>query len=164
MVEFYTYLYRDPKTYTPRYVGKGSALRAWKHLEKSSNLRLHNMIQKRLREGFDVQPEIATKGDEEWAFFVEEEMIAKYGRLNLGTGTLFNRTDGGEGVRNNVGRKQSAEARKNMRAAWEKRAPMSEETKARMKEAWKTRKPASIESRQKMRASRLAFIAANKGK
>ena len=35
--------------------------------------------------------------DEEFALFLEEELIQKLGRKDLGLGTLLNLTDGGEG-------------------------------------------------------------------
>jgi hypothetical protein len=37
--------------------------------------------------------------DEELALLVEEELIAKFGRKDLGRGPLLNLTDGGEGTR-----------------------------------------------------------------
>lgn len=88
---FYTYLYRDINS-IPIYVGKGKGKRAWVH--RGSKTHLGNYIRK-----YNVEPEFIVKNvDEELAFFVEEEAIAKYGRKDLGTGTLFNRTNGGEGA------------------------------------------------------------------
>lgn len=98
MRQFYAYLYRDPKTGIPVYVGKGYGNRAFDHFK--SKTRLGNMLRKRIAEGFKVEPEFIVFGDEELAFFVEQEAIRKYGRDDLGTGTLFNLTDGGEGQSN----------------------------------------------------------------
>jgi hypothetical protein len=98
MKQFYTYLYRDIDG-TPIYIGKGTKKRAWVHFKDKSNSRLGNLLRKRLKDGVLIEPEFLCKDvDEEFAFFVEEEMIRKYGRIDLGTGTLFNLTDGGDGV------------------------------------------------------------------
>lgn len=102
MKDCVVYLYRDPKTLTPRYVGVGKTeKRAWEHVrpKAKTNKLLKNMICKRIKEGFTVEPEITHLGhsDYELAKQIEIIQIAKYGRLDLGTGTLFNHTDGGDG-------------------------------------------------------------------
>lgn len=95
---FYSYLYRDPKTDVAIYVGKGRGSRAFAHF--NARTRLGNLLRKRVAEGFQVKPEITYHRDEELAFFVEQESIRKYGRADMGAGTLFNLTDGGEGSSN----------------------------------------------------------------
>lgn len=97
---YYTYLYRD-RTGIPMYVGKGKGKRAWQHLKVRKKMNLFtNTVQKMIREGHNPQPEFICKDvDEELALFVEEEAIAKYGRKDLGTGPLFNLTNGGEGAK-----------------------------------------------------------------
>lgn len=98
---YYVYVYRDPrpeKFDMPIYVGMGKDNRAWDHLKRSTNKHLHNLIKKLHREGFDPQPEIVINGlTKKQAFQREVELIALYGRRDLGTGTLFNLTAGGEG-------------------------------------------------------------------
>ena len=101
MSGFYTYLYIDPITNTPKYVGKGKGNRYIFHMRytKHTNKYLGNWLNKLKNE--NIQPTIkflVKDCDEELAFFVEQEAIKKYGRLDLGTGTLFNFTDGGEGI------------------------------------------------------------------
>ena len=88
----YEYLREDM---TPYYVGKGCNNR-WK--EK------HNVsIPSKERVRFVA--EILSEQD---AFDLEIELIAKYGRKDLGTGILRNQTDGGDGV---SGRVESKETR-----------------------------------------------------
>ena len=103
MNECVIYLYRDPKGNIPRYVGVGKTdVRARFHLKKNAktNRLLKNMIEKRKSEGYIVEPIITYLGhdDFEKAKLVEIEEIAKYGREDLGLGTLFNHTDGGDGA------------------------------------------------------------------
>lgn len=96
---FVTYLYSDPKTAEVRYVGKGLETRPYEHLTHStrSHQQLRRMLQKRIIEGFDPQPIVIQALNEEEAFEMEELLISMIGRLDLGTGTLFNNTNGGEG-------------------------------------------------------------------
>jgi hypothetical protein len=96
MKKFYVYIYQDPNTHIPFYVGKGSRKRKdWHHC--------HGWCQHKLRQltKAGLKPEIITYMDslsEEDAFRIEKELIAKYGRKDIGTGILFNNTDGGEGA------------------------------------------------------------------
>lgn len=116
---YYCYLYRDICG-TPIYIGKGKGKRAFTHMKNSSNNQLNNTLKKRLRDGFIIEPEFLYKDvDEEFALFVEIEMIRHYGRKDLKTGTLFNLTDGGDGVVGilapwNKGKSCSVEHRANM--------------------------------------------------
>ena len=85
VMNFYVYLYLREDD-TPYYVGKGMGGR--------SECKKHNC---------EVPPEdrieyVVENTTEEWAFFMEKELIDKYGRINDGTGILENLTDGGEGV------------------------------------------------------------------
>jgi len=98
MDNFYTYLYRD-EAGLPMYVGKGKGKRAWNHLRSKRTCPIQNKLRKLQREGLSPQPEFLITGiDEEFALFVEEEFIRKYGRKDNGTGILLNLTDGGEGI------------------------------------------------------------------
>lgn len=70
---YYVYQYVDPKTNTVVYIGKGKDDRAYKHLKLSDNKRLHNMIQKRIREGFVLEPKIISNElSEQDAFLLEK--------------------------------------------------------------------------------------------
>ena len=84
MFYVYTYLREDG---TPYYVGKGSGERAYKKWGKG--------IKPPREESRIVIVEDGL--DEQTAFNLEIELIAKYGRKDLGTGILHNKTDGGEG-------------------------------------------------------------------
>jgi len=85
MNEYYTYAYlREDRT--PYYIGKGKSDRAYRRSRK------------------DIQPPkdknriifLKTNLTEEQAFNHEIYMIAVFGRKDLGTGILHNRTDGGD--------------------------------------------------------------------
>jgi hypothetical protein len=85
---FYTYAYlREDKS--PYYIGKGHGNRAYKR-EKSEVIKLPK----------DKSRIIFLKQNltEEEAFKHEIYMIAVFGRKDLGTGILYNKTDGGEGA------------------------------------------------------------------
>jgi hypothetical protein len=131
---FYVYLYlrEDGRPY---YVGKGKGSRAWcKHGKvkvPSDPARL--MF-------------VATGLLEIGAFILERKFIRWYGRKDLGTGILVNRTEGGEG---SSGSKWTEEQRANIRGR-----TVTEETKARLREA-NLGKKQSIEVRMKLSAIRL---------
>lgn len=103
--KFYVYVYRDPrptKGLVPIYVGKGDPKRRradvhWK-ASKAQNPILARMLAKFRTMGLEPIVEIvAWYDDEDAAFIYEKLLIAKYGRLNLKTGSLCNLTDGGDG-------------------------------------------------------------------
>jgi hypothetical protein len=84
---FYTYAYlREDKT--PYYIGKGSRKRAYTRSKRD------------IKPPKDKSRIILLKQNltEEEAFKHEKYMIAIFGRKDLGTGILHNKTDGGEGV------------------------------------------------------------------
>ena len=128
---YYTYAYLR-KDRTPYYIGKGK------------KGRIHSTHRK-FKPPKDKSRIIFLKQNltEEEAFRHEVYMIAVFGRKDLGTGILHNRTNGGEGpsgaVRNDETRKKMSEAKKNM----------SEETKRKLSEAKKGR-IVSKETRMKL--------------
>ena len=86
---FYTYAYlREDKT--PYYIGKGSGKR------------IYSTNRSGLKPPKDKSRIILLKQNltEEEAFKHEKYMIAVFGRKDLGTGILHNKTDGGEGTSN----------------------------------------------------------------
>jgi hypothetical protein len=108
-MEYYTYAYlREDRT--PYYIGKGQGNRAYvKRYGKGRARRpknLNNIIL--LKQNLT----------EEEAFKHEIYMIAVFGRKDLGTGILHNRTDGGDGPSGHV--------------PWNKGIPMAEEVKAKV--------------------------------
>lgn len=122
---FYAYLYRDIDG-TPIYVGKGKNKRYLSHF--NSKTLLSKLLNQRISEGIRLTPTFYACESEELAFFVEEELIRKYKRLDLNEGTLFNLTNGGEGLIHTLvtklkmsnsakGKPKSEEAKKNMSIA-----------------------------------------------
>ena len=101
---FYVYTYRDPrpsKNSQVVYVGKGTGRRAWAHWEKPihKNRGFGALLAKLRRDGLEPLITIVKEFEDEAAAFVEEmRLISEIGRRDLGTGTLFNLTDGGEGM------------------------------------------------------------------
>jgi hypothetical protein len=86
---YYTYAYlREDKT--PYYIGKGSGKRVYSKI-RSVSIPPKNRI-------------LILKKDltEDRAFQHEKYMIAVFGRKDLGTGILHNKTDGGEGVSGHI--------------------------------------------------------------
>jgi hypothetical protein len=98
---FYVYRYFDPSRNEYIYIGKGKGTRHLQHLaamNKKDTRPFIRRLEAMKREGADpVIDFIVEDTDEELAFLVEQEAIAKYGRRDLGTGTLWNMTAGGEG-------------------------------------------------------------------
>lgn len=121
--DFYVYFHRKATTGEVFYVGKGCGKRAWDNSKRLKHWK--NTVKKH---GLIV--EIVHHGLQEWAAFeIERELIAFYGRHDLGLGNLVNLSDGGEGPSNpsdqirklladaQRGRVYSDEAREKMRAA-----------------------------------------------
>ena len=105
--EYYVYLYLREDG-TPYYVGKGKDDRAFKR-------RNMKYVQKPTDESRIM---IQSKDlSEEDAFTLEKELIAKYGRKDIGTGILRNRTDGGDGPAGHI---HTQESRNKMSVAQQK--------------------------------------------
>ena len=88
-MEYYTYAYlREDKT--PYYIGKGKGNRAY------------SRGRRKFKSPKDKSRILILKKNltEEEAFTHERYMISVYGRKDLGTGILHNKTDGGEGRSN----------------------------------------------------------------
>lgn len=98
---FYVYTYADPETNEVFYVGKGHGdrdrfhyLNRNSHYNKGLGERIRNIVDS------NMTPIITRVGEflrEQDAYDLERVLIAQYGRLDLSTGTLYNRTPGGEG-------------------------------------------------------------------
>jgi hypothetical protein len=145
---YYTYAYlREDKT--PYYIGKGKCNRAYR------------------RRKVDIKPPkdksriliLKQNLTEQEAFRHEVYMIAVFGRKDLGTGILHNRTDGGDGgsgaIRSDETRRKISEASKGK--------TFSEETKRKLSEANRG-KTFSEEHKRKLSEVRKGKISWNKGK
>lgn len=101
---FYVYAYLR-KDGSPYYIGKGSKSRAFKSGGRPVGTPQDQTCIAILEEGLD----------ETVAFELEREKIRHFGRIDLGTGVLHNRSDGGEGpagaIRSEVTRKKISEAK-----------------------------------------------------
>jgi hypothetical protein len=107
VIPYYVYIYFDPRTDEPFYVGKGKGNRGLEHLSMSRT-RSNKAVVGRIRQlkELDLEPVIRheTFKNEKQAFMAEKLYIYVFGRKDLGTGCLFNLTYGGEGA---SGRKYS---------------------------------------------------------
>lgn len=113
-MDFYTYIYQDRQKGEPFYVGKGCNERAWDHLKSNRKSEFIYRIKKMIRESNPPIISIYSGFDNELACLVEQELISKFGRKNLGLGPLLNLTDGGEGAPNRL---STPEFRANMSKA-----------------------------------------------
>lgn len=84
---YYIYFYLN-EDFTPYYIGKGKGKRAWRKREHETQVPTDNskiiLVEQNLTE---VQ-----------SFILERYYIKWFGRKDLGTGILLNKTDGGQGI------------------------------------------------------------------
>ena len=137
---FYVYAYlRDKdsataKAGTPYYIGKGSNRRAWeKHIGAKRPKELYRIVM------------LETNLTEIGAFALERRYIKWWGRQDLGTGILLNRTDGGEGSAGLV----FPESAKKILSEKNKGKIIPKETREKLSKAGKGRKQTEEHSRNK---------------
>ena len=136
---FYAYLYIDPRDDTVFYVGKGKDYRAWAHLKKSApNIILRNKITQLRLLGLAPEILILHAVDEAQAFDMERELIAYFGRRDLGTGSLVNYTDGGDGVSGRTGMRHTPETKAHLSEVMKRRG-FTPEHRAKITEASRNR-------------------------
>lgn len=139
---FYVYMYTNPLTMTPFYVGKGRNDRAYSHLnstrERDKNPHKRNILNKLL--SLEVDPIIEFIGEgltEREAFDLEKYTIARFGREHGNpSGPLVNCTDGGEG---STGFRMTQESRDKMSIARTGLVP-SQESRIKISKANKGKK------------------------
>jgi hypothetical protein len=105
--KFYVYQFNDPETPGKVvYVGKGCGRRAKEHLGGTNNFMFFDWLCELKQKGIEVEPYIVAKNlSQIEALALEKELIKQYGRLDLGTGTLFNLSSGGSGKSFGTGEK-----------------------------------------------------------
>ena len=141
---FYTYAYlREDRT--PYYIGKGQGRR------------ISNRRKGEIKPPKDKTRVIFLKQNitEEEAFKHEIYMIAVFGRIDLGTGILHNRTNGGEGASGNI---HTEETRRKI-SEKNKGKKRTEEQKQKLREAQKNQ---SEETRRKKAHKNNNFAKGNK--
>lgn len=187
---FIVYELWNPVDQSCFYVGKGNTTRARlpDHIRQArylmegrkpadNNMIKAGIIRSILEQGMEPEFKIVFRSENEQDVLGKEiELIAQYGRRNLGTGCLANMTDGGEGVigwkysdeakarrsRASKGRKMSEEAKDKIRQAAFQRKH-SEETRKKISEVQKGRKQ-STETIEKRRIAQVGKIMSEEAK
>lgn len=151
---FYAYVYFDPRTDIPFYVGKGQGYRAKKHLHQATNRGVAERIADLRAAGWQPRIETHDCRDEAHAFELERQLIAAYGRQCEG-GPLCNVLEAGERSGGFAGRKHTPETKAKIRAAMQARR-LTPEHRANISRACKGRPGPTPELQKKMIAARLA--------
>lgn len=92
---YYAYIYSDPVTRVPFYVGKGSGRRAYVHTSRCHNKRMKAKIEAIKLAGAKPIVNLIETSTNEFALMLEKGLVKLFGRKDIGTGSLYNLNDGG---------------------------------------------------------------------
>lgn len=140
---YYTYIYYDPsRNNEPIYVGKGCRGRYSEHLKMINKGKRHPFIQRlEYMKKNDINPIIGIYAglDEEFALFLEEELMLKFGLKTQG-GTLLNLKTSGN-IASGGGWKLSEEVKNRMKIAQQGKTgtPHTAEAKTKISKSLKGR-------------------------
>ena len=100
----YVYIYYDPRNGDPIYVGLGVGKRAFIHWnQKAHNIFFERVLTKIRNLGMSPRIEfVALDLFKHEAALLESQLIELHGRRDIGSGTLLNLTNGGEGAKGYV--------------------------------------------------------------
>ncbi len=177
-MSYYVYTYSDPDTNQPFYVGKGTEYRSVIHLQEAQRAinkpgrksRKINKIIKILKQNkLPLIDKVVTDITNDEACKIEIELILKFGRLDIGTGILYNLTDGGDGCCNRIMCEQEKQRIAVRMTGNQNYNNLSDEIKVRNNEAararMKTNNPMNDpEKRAKVAASKKGQLNPNDGK
>lgn len=120
-MNYYVYLYIDPRTLKPFYVGKGKGSRIYSHLNETIyttiNLRKFNRISEIRQDNLEPIVEVFKNNlTNEQACEIEISLIQKYGRIGYdNNGILLNHSKGGRGGQTRINFKHTQQTKNKIR-------------------------------------------------
>jgi hypothetical protein len=119
---FYVYMYIDPDTRKPFYIGKGQRARAWSFTGHNHNKWVISKINNIIKRGYKSKDFVVLLEEnltEEEAFQQESILIEQYGK-KIDGGMLFNVNNGGLQPPSQKGKrwKMSRDGRENIKKSW----------------------------------------------
>lgn len=137
---YYVYAYLRKSDGSPYYIGKGKGRRAFR---KRSGISTPKDTSKIIF--------IKTNLSEEESFSLERELVSKYGRKDIGTGILLNRTNGGDGTSGKIVSEEQRIKMRQLKFSYSTRKRLSEVNMGNKNALGSIRSPTTI---QKLRNSK----------